>query len=116
MHAGLDRGVRPSLITDGSFELDTSYVLGASYKLGSSIVFALTGTDREVTVHGDIPTALAATTLTEAKTRILSGSATYLLSKRISIALTAKHESRDANNPLFGYANNGVGLSTNVRF
>lgn len=115
-HAGFNRSVNPSQITGGSFEVDTEYQLGVTYRMGTRITLALTGRDRQTSVHGDIPLILAATTLTEARSKTIEASADYRLNKRLSFILSARHETRDANNPLFAYDDDGVGLSVSARF
>ena len=115
-HMGFNRSVNPSQITGGSFEIDTEYQLGVTYRLGTRITLALTGRDRETIVHGDIPAILAATTLTEARSKTIQASADYRLNKRLSFILSARHETRDANNSLFAYDDDGVGLSVSARF
>jgi len=115
-HAGSNRSVNPSQITGGSFEVDTEYQLGLTYRVGTRITLGLTGRDRQTTVHGDIPAALAATTLTDARSKTIEASADYRLNKRLSFILSARHETRDANNALFAYDDDGVGLSVSARF
>jgi hypothetical protein len=115
-HAGFNRSVNPSQITGGSFEVDTEYQVGVSYSLGSRIKLAMTGRDRQTLVHGAIPIAFAATTLTDARSKSVDVSAEYRLNKRVSFVLTARHETRDANNAALAYDDDGVGLSTAVRF
>jgi hypothetical protein len=115
-HAGFNREVKPSLIPGGSFELHTEYMVGVTYKLGSRIKLGLSGQDRKINVHGNIPAALAATTLTDARIKVVETTARYDLTKRLSFVLTGGHETRDANNPLFAYTDNRISLGTEVKF
>jgi predicted porin len=108
--------VNPSQITGGAFEVDTEYQAGVSYSLGTRIRLSMTGRDRQTSVHGDIPAVLAATTLTDARSKSVDASAEYRLNKRVSFVLTARHEKRDANNAALAYDDDGVGLSIAVRF
>lgn len=115
-HAGFDKSVNPSLIPGGSFEVHTEYMVGVTYKLGSRIELGLDGQDRDIVVHGNFPPALAATTLTDARVKLVEVTARYNLTKRLSFLFTAGDERRDANNPLFEYTDNKVNLGTEVKF
>jgi len=111
---GFERGVRPTLVTGGSYEIATSIDAAINYRLGTRIALTLNAEQRESSQEGR--TAQSVLAIESARTRIAGATLRYKLGRRITFSLMGQHERHDTDNPMFNYRNNIVGLSTEFRY
>ena len=113
--ADFERSVNPTVITSGSFEVQTSYSVNANYRLGTRITLGAGARRSDIDLDGAGfgPPALA---LTDSRSTQVFGSVSYRQSDRASLIFDYTNEQRDSDNSAFNYTNNRVSLSLNVTF
>jgi len=111
----LQRQVSPTLISVGSYEIQTNYSLNATYRLGTRLSLRGGGQHSKIDLNGAV-FASGAPTLTNSRTDSGFASLTYKQSKRVSLSLGGGIDKRSSDNPLFNYTNNHVSLSIAVTY
>lgn len=110
-----NREVVPSFIQGQGFEISEAYGGLLSYSLGSRIVLEANAQRQKrhakgVTIVSPVPR------LTDSTVDIGGLAIRYRQSQRLSFTLSGQIEDRNANDPLFEYRSNRIGLSADVNF
>ena len=110
----LERGIRPSLGLQRSFDLQTVIGVNGSYALNPRLSVSLGANRSKSESKGVVaPTAL---TLTNSEFKTVSGDIRYTLRKGVSFGLNYNHTERDSNLKVFNYKSDSFGASTRVAF